>query len=177
MPTRIRLQRHGKKHNAFFHIVVADGRAPRDGKFIEKIGTYNPITNPATIELDFDKAVTWMQNGAQPSETCRAILSYKGVLYKHHLLKGVVKGALTAEQVEAKVAQWLTEKTAKIDSKKNKLSSDKNEDKRKRFAAEQAVKEAIAAKVAAKNTPAVEEAPVAEAAAEAPEAPAENAEA
>jgi small subunit ribosomal protein S16 len=91
MPARIRLQRFGKKGKPFYHIVIADGRAPRDGRFIEKIGTYNPITNPAEINIDFDKAVTWLQNGAQPSDTVRAILSYKGVLFKAHLQKGVKK--------------------------------------------------------------------------------------
>src|SRR5690349_9742553 len=100
MPVKIRLQRHGKKAHAFFHIVIADGRAPRDGKFIEKIGTYNPNTNPATIDLNFVKAVTWLQNGAQLTDTSRAILSYKGVLYKYHLLKGVAKKAMTLEQAE-----------------------------------------------------------------------------
>ena len=102
MPVKIRLQRHGKKASAYYHIVIADGRAPRDGKFIEKLGTYNPNTNPATIDLNFDGAVKWLQNGAQPTDTCKAILSYKGVLYKHHLNKGVVKGALTQEAADAK---------------------------------------------------------------------------
>ena len=92
MPTMIRLSRHGKTHRAFYHIVVADGRAPRDGRFIEKIGTYNPISNPAEIVLDFDKALDWIQKGAQPTDTARAILSFKGVLYKNHLLKGAQKG-------------------------------------------------------------------------------------
>ncbi|HRS37958.1 MAG TPA: 30S ribosomal protein S16, partial [Bacteroidia bacterium] len=102
MPAKIRLTRHGKKHNAYYHIVVADGRAPRDGKFIEVIGNYNPNTNPATINLDATKALNWLNKGAQPTDTCRAILSYKGVLYRNHLNKGVLKGALTAEQADAK---------------------------------------------------------------------------
>ena len=107
MPVKIRLTRHGKKGYAFYHVVVADSRAPRDGKFIEKIGTYNPNTNPATIDLDFEKALEWLQKGAQPTDTCRAILSYKGVMYKKHLLGGVAKGAFTAEVAEAKFAKWL----------------------------------------------------------------------
>jgi small subunit ribosomal protein S16 len=123
MPTKIRLQRHGKKDAAFFHIVVADGRAPRDGKFIEKIGTYNPNTNPATINLDFERALEWYQNGAQPTETAKAILSYKGILYKEHLIRGVKKGALTNDQVESKFAKWLEEKDAKISGKRNNLSA------------------------------------------------------
>jgi small subunit ribosomal protein S16 len=116
MPTKIRLQRRGKKRQAYYHIVIADGRAPRDGKKIEKIGTYNPITQPAEINLDFDRAVEWLMMGAQPTDTVRAILSYKGVLYKKHLLVGVRKGALTEEQAEAKFQSWLTEKEAKINN-------------------------------------------------------------
>lgn len=188
MPAKIRLQRHGKKSKPFFHIVIADGRAPRDGKFIEKIGTYNPNTNPATIDLNFDKALTWLKNGAQPTDTCRAILSYKGVLYKKHLLGGVTKGALTEEQAEAKFAKWLEEKSAKINAKSSKLSDAKKSIDQKRAEAERAVKEAKAAAIAAKNSPvaeevAAEEAPAAEEAAveapqaEAPEAPAAEGEA
>ena len=100
MPTRIRLQRHGKKNQPFYHIVVADGRVPRDGKFIEKLGTYNPLTNPATIELNVERAAEWIGNGAQPSDTARRILSYKGVLLKHHLQVGVNKGAISQEQAD-----------------------------------------------------------------------------
>ena len=118
MPARIRLQRYGKKGKPFFHIVIADGRAPRDGRFIEKIGTYNPLTNPADINIDVDRAMTWLKNGAQPSETARAILAYRGVLYKYHLQKGVLKGALTQEQADAKFEAWLQEKDAKIRNKK-----------------------------------------------------------
>ena len=106
MPAKIRLSRHGKKGAAFYHIVVADGRAPRDGKFIEKIGTYNPVHNPAEINLDVDKALTWLQNGAQPTDTVRSILSYTGVLYKNHLVKGVKKGAFTEAQAEVKFLAW-----------------------------------------------------------------------
>lgn len=151
MPTKLRLQRHGKKANAFFHIVAADGRAPRDGKFIEKLGTYNPNSNPATIELDFDRALYWLENGAQPTDTCRAILSYKGVMYKYHLLKGVKKGALTTDQVEARLNKWLAEKEAKISSKKDAVSSSMSSSMRKRLEAETAAKEIRAAKIAAKN--------------------------
>ncbi len=173
MPVKIRLQRHGKKASAFFHIVIADGRAPRDGKFIEKIGTYNPTTNPATIELDNDKALTWLQNGAQPTDTCRAILSYKGLMYKNHLQGGVAKGALTQEQADAKLAKWISEKETKINAKVSKLAAGEQDSYKKRLAAEAASKEAKAAKIAAKNTPPPVEAPVAEAAAPDAEAPAE----
>ena len=106
MPVKIRLQRYGKKAHAFYHIVIADGRAPRDGKFIEKIGTYNPATNPVTIILNNDKALMWLQKGALPTDTCRSILSYKGILYKKHLQGGVTKGALTQEQADAKFEKW-----------------------------------------------------------------------
>ncbi len=157
MPVKIRLQRHGKKAAAFFHIVIADGRAPRDGKFIEKIGTYNPTTNPATINLDADKALTWLNNGAQPTDTCRAILSYKGVLYKNHLQGGVKKGALTQEQADAKFAKWMSEKDAKVVGKVDSLASAKKDAYKNRMAAEAAAKDAKAAKVAAKNTPVAEE--------------------
>ena len=129
MATKIRLQRRGKKGYAFFHIVVADSRAPRDGKFIEKLGYYNPNTNPATIELNFERALYWLNVGAQPTETARRILSYKGVLYKKHLLGGVKKGALTEEQAEKKFQEWLQQKLAKIEAKKQKLAQE-NEAKR-----------------------------------------------
>lgn len=172
MPVKIRLQRHGKKAAAFFHIVIADGRAPRDGKFIEKIGTYNPTTNPATINIDNDKALAWLNKGAQPTDTCRAILSYKGVLYKNHLQGGVTKGALTQEQADAKFAKWVAEKEAKVNGKVEKLASAEKDAYKKRMAAEAAAKEAKAAKIAAKNT----EAPAAEETA-APEADAPQAEA
>lgn len=150
MPVKIRLQRHGKKASAYYHIVIADGRAPRDGKFIEKLGTYNPNTNPATIDLNFDGAVKWLQNGAQPTDTCKAILSYKGVMLKHHLNKGVLKGALTQEAADAKLEKWLNEKQAKIDGKSNAVSSKIEEARRAALKAESAVKEAKAAKVAEK---------------------------
>ena len=123
MPVKLRLQRRGKKDNAFFHIVVADGRAPRDGAFIEKIGSYNPCTNPATIDIDFEKAMSWLDKGAQPTDTCRAILSYKGIIYKRHLMGGVKKGAFTAEQAEAKFQKWVLEKDGKVNAKKDKIGS------------------------------------------------------
>ena len=157
MATRIRLQRHGKKSKAFFHLVVADSRAKRDGKFIEKLGTYNPNTNPATIEINFDSALTWLRTGAELTETARAILSYKGVLYKNHLLNGVKKGALTEADVESKFAAWVAEKDAKITTKVTDLSSSAEKAKADAFKAEQVTKEAKAKAIEAKNTPAVEE--------------------
>ncbi|MDP2237816.1 MAG: 30S ribosomal protein S16 [Bacteroidales bacterium] len=151
MPTKIRLQRHGKKGKPFYHIVIADGRAPRDGRFIEKIGTYNPITNPAEINLDLDKAATWLRNGAQPTETVRAILSYKGVLYKAHLMKGVDKGAHTIEEAEAKFQTWLTEKEAKIEAKKRGLTDQERIERKKALEAEAKVKAEKEAEVAKKR--------------------------
>ena len=157
MATRIRLQRHGKKGKAFFHIVAADSRAKRDGKFIEKLGVYNPNTNPATIDINFDRTLNWVQVGAEMSDTARAILSYKGVLYKNHLLNGVKKGALTADQVEAKFAAWLAEKDAKIAGKVSGLAKNADADKAARLKAEADANAAKAAAIEAKNTPAVEE--------------------
>jgi small subunit ribosomal protein S16 len=179
MPVKIRLQRHGKKAAAFFHIVIADGRAPRDGKFIEKIGTYNPTTNPATILIDNDKALAWLNKGAQPTDTCRAILSYKGVMYQNHLQGGVTKGALTQEQADAKFAKWLSEKEAKVEGKVSKLDNAKKDAYKKRMGAEAEAKAAKAAKVAAKNTPAAAEetAPEVEAPQATPEAETPQAEA
>jgi len=121
MPAKIRLQRHGRKRYAYYHIVIADTRAPRDGQNVERIGSYNPNTNPATIDLDFDKALTWLVNGAQPTDTVRAILSYKGVMYKKHLLGGVAKGAFTAEEAETKFEAWVAEKANKVQAKKDGL--------------------------------------------------------
>jgi len=149
MATRIRLQRHGKKGKPFFHIVVADSRAKRDGRFIEKLGIYNPNTNPATIDLDFDRSLAWVQKGAEPSDTARAILKYQGVMMKDHLLRGVAKGALTEEQVEAKFSKWLEDKSALIDSKKDRLSKAKEEARKAALAAEKAVNEARTAAQAA----------------------------
>lgn len=172
MATKIRLQRFGKKGKPFYHVVVADARAPRDGKFIERLGSYNPNTNPATIEINFEKALDWVNKGAQPTDTCRAILSYKGVMYKKHLEGGVKKGALTAEQAEAKFAEWLQSKEGKIEGKKDSLTKSKDEVKKAALAAEAKKKEDIAAAIVAKNTPApevVDEEEVAEEVAETPE--------
>ena len=164
MPAKIRLQRQGKKASAFFHIVIADGRAPRDGKFIEKIGTYNPTTNPATINLDNAKALEWLNKGAQPTDTCRAILSYKGVMYMNHLMGGIAKGALTQEQADAKYAKWIAEKDSKVTGKVDKLANAKKDAYKNRMAAESTAKDSKAAKIVAKNTPPVveEAAPVVE---------------
>ena len=142
MPVKIRLQRHGKKGKPYYWIVAADARSKRDGKYLDKIGAYNPNTNPATIELDVDGAVKWLQNGAQPTDTARAILSYKGALLKNHLAGGVRKGALTEEQAEAKFQAWLDEKGGKIDAKKDGLAKSEAEAKAKALAAEKAVNEA-----------------------------------
>ncbi|MDX2171472.1 MAG: 30S ribosomal protein S16 [Bacteroidota bacterium] len=150
MAVKIRLQRHGKKDSAFFHVVVADGRAPRDGKFIEKLGTYNPNSNPATIDINFDSTLNWLMKGAQPTDTARAILSYKGVMMKKHLLEGVKKGALTEAQVEQKFSKWLSEKDGKIVGKKDKLKSNEAARIAAQQKAEKAANEAKAAKIAAK---------------------------
>lgn len=114
MAVKIRLQRRGRKKRPFYHIVVADSRAPRDGRFIEKIGTYNPMTKPATIEIDQDKAFDWLMKGAQPTDTARAILRFKGVMYRKHLERGVRKGALTQEQADAKLSEWMAVKEERI---------------------------------------------------------------
>jgi small subunit ribosomal protein S16 len=174
MATKIRLQRHGRKKRAFYHIVVADSRAPRDGRFIEKIGTYNPITNPATIDLDVNKAAQWLLNGAQPTDTARAILSYKGAAYKKHLQVGVNKGAITQEDADKKFAAWMSEKDAKVEAKKSGLASTAAQIKADAMKAETKRKESIAAKIVAKNT-VVEE--VAEEVAESTEEVAETTEA
>ena len=144
MSVKIRLQRHGKKGKPFYSIVAADARAKRDGKFLEKIGTYNPNVNPAIIELDVDGAVKWLQNGAQPTDTARAILSYKGAMLKNHLAGGVRKGALTEEQAEAKFTAWLEEKTGKVTAKEEGLAKADAEAKAKALEAEKAVNEARA---------------------------------
>ncbi|WP_297509162.1 30S ribosomal protein S16 [Flavobacterium sp.] len=141
MSVKIRLQRHGKKGKPFYWIVAADARAKRDGKFLDKVGTYNPNTNPATIELNLDKAVQWLHNGAQPTDTARAILSYKGALLKHHLDGGVRKGALTQEQADAKLAAWLDEKASKVNAKKDGLAKAKDDAKSKALKAEKEVNE------------------------------------
>ncbi len=157
MPVRIRLQRHGKKGKPFFWIVAADSRSKRDGKFLEKLGTYNPNTNPATIDLNLDASVQWLHNGAQPTDTARAILSYKGALLKHHLDGGVRKGALTQEQADAKLEAWLKEKEAKVQSKKDGLSNQKADAKAKALKAEQEYNEKRAAAQVEVAAPVVEE--------------------
>ena len=153
MATKIRLQRFGKKGKPFFHVVVADSRSPRDGKFIERLGSYNPNTNPATIELNFDKTLDWVNKGAEPTDTCRAILSYKGVLYKKHLEGGVKKGALTQDQAEAKFAEWLSAKDGKIEGKKDSLTKSKEEVRKAALAAEAKKNADRAAALAIKNAP------------------------
>lgn len=151
MATKLRLQRHGRKQRAYYYIVAADSRAPRDGRFIERIGDYNPNTNPATINLDLPKAVKWLDNGAIPTDTVRAILSYKGAMMLHHLHGGVNKGAFTAEEADAKFAAWMTEKDNKVQSKREKLAATKAELNAEKFKAEAKIKEAKAAAIAAKN--------------------------
>jgi small subunit ribosomal protein S16 len=189
MPVKIRLQRHGKKGKPFFWIVAADSRAKRDGRFLEKLGTYNPNTNPAAIDINIDNSVQWLQNGAQPTDTARTILSDKGVLLKKHLIDGVSKGALTMEQVEEKFSAWVTEKEQAVANKKNKLADDKAKVKAEALKAEEAVNQAriAAAEEAAAEAVAEEaaaeavaeeatEAPVTEETAEAPEATSETSE-
>lgn len=151
MAVKIRLARKGRKKLAFYHIVVADSRSPRDGRYIEKIGSYNPITNPATIELDFDKALGWLQNGALPTDTCRAILSYKGVLMKKHLLEGVKKGAFNEAEATKRFDEWIKQNEAKIEAKKSNLEKSQDDELGKRLSVEKRVNEARAAKLAKKN--------------------------
>ena len=177
MSVKIRLQRHGKKGKPFYWVVAADARSKRDGKYLEKIGTYNPNTNPATIDLNLDSAVRWLHNGAQPTDTAKAILSYKGALLKHHLDGGIRKGALTQEQADAKLTAWLEAKAGKVDAKKDGLTKAQAAAKAKAFKAEQAVNakrledaaKAEADAIAAES--AVEEVEVEEAVAEVEEAP------
>ena len=156
MATKIRLQRRGRKKRAFFQIVVADSRAPRDGRYIENIGSYNPMTNPATITLNVERATEWVMTGAEPTYTAGAILRYKGVMYKKHLQVGVNKGAITQEAADQKFATWVEEKEGKIDAKKVSLADAKSTAAESAFKAETAKKEAIAAKVIAKNNPEME---------------------
>jgi small subunit ribosomal protein S16 len=150
MAVKIRLARKGRKKMAYYHVVVADSRSPRDGRYIEKIGMYNPITDPATIEIDFDKALGWLQNGAQPTDTCRAILSYKGVLLKKHLLEGVKKGAFDEAEADKRFNEWMKQNEEKIDSKKSKLEKAQDDDKESRIEAEKRINDARAAKLAKK---------------------------
>lgn len=150
MSVKIRLQRHGRSKSPFYHVVVADSRAPRDGKFIEKIGSYLPQTQPATIELDLDRATYWLQNGAQPTDTCRAILSYKGALMKNHLASGVLKGALTQEQADAKFATWMTEKSNKVVSHVERVKMTAKQQAEAKLAEEARVNKARLERIAAK---------------------------
>lgn len=188
MPVKIRLQRHGKKGKPFYWIVAADARSKRDGRYLEKLGTYNPNTNPATVEVKLDNAVNWLEKGAQPTDTARTLLSYRGVMLKHHLNGGIRKGALSQEEADKKFAAWLEEKEAKIQAKKDGLSQSESELKAKRLADEKAVSdkrladaaaaeaEAAAEDAAAESTEAEEATTeVAEAPAEQTEAPAEEA--
>ena len=148
MAVKIRLARKGRKKLAFYHIVVADSRSPRDGRYIEKIGSYNPVTNPAKIELDFDKALGWLQNGALPTDTCRAILSYKGVMLKKHLLEGVKKGAFDEAEATKRFEEWVTQNEAKIETKKSGLEKSKDDELGSRLAEEKRINEARTARLA-----------------------------
>jgi small subunit ribosomal protein S16 len=157
MPARIRLQRHGKKGKPFYWIVAADGRAKRDGRYLEKIGTYNPNTNPASVELDINQAVKWLENGAQPSDTARTLLSYRGAMMKHHLNGGVKKGAFSQEEADKRFAAWLEEKQAKIQAKIEGLDKDQANNLAQRMEAEKAVNQKRIADLTA--APEVEEVP------------------
>jgi small subunit ribosomal protein S16 len=156
MPTRIRLQRHGKKGQPFYHIVIADGRAPRDGRFIEKIGTYNPVSRPAEVIIDFDKALHWIQVGAQPTDTVRTLLAYKGVMYKNHLQKGVTKGALTQQQADLKFQEWNETKQAKIERAQSELQNTDRSEAKKRIEAEAKINEERMAEIARRRAAEVE---------------------
>jgi small subunit ribosomal protein S16 len=151
MPTKIRLQRFGKKGQPYYRIVIADNRAPRDGRFIENIGTYNPLTIPATIDINADRALYWLQTGAQPTETAKAILSYKGILYKNHLAKGVKKGAITEEQAEAKFTAWMEDKEKRILTKINEKALGEKEANKKILQHEQLINEERAKAIAEKR--------------------------
>ena len=172
MATKIRLARHGKKNKPFYHIVTADARAPRDGRYIERIGSYNPNTNPAIIDIDFERALHWVGVGAIPTNTVRAMLSYKGVMYKNHLLKGVKKGALTAEQVEEKFAAWLKEKENKIDAKISSIDQANEKAKNDALASEKEKNEARASVLATAQAEAIKAEEAAKAAETATEEPA-----
>lgn len=157
MPTRIRLQRKGKKGSPYYHLVVADQRAPRDGKYIERIGAYNPTVAPALVEVDREKAIQWLQNGAQPSDTARAILSYTGVLYKNHLQGGVKKGAFSQEEADRRFDAWLSEKNTKVEAKRSGLKGDAEKAYKERIAVETKKShdraDALTAKLAAATAP------------------------
>lgn len=171
MSVKIRLARKGRKKQAYYHVVVADSRSPRDGRFIEKIGIYNPITDPATIDINFEKALGWLQNGAQPTDTCRAILSYKGVLLKKHLIEGVKKGAFDEAEADRRFNEWLTNKEEQIEARKSGLEKKGEETRKERLEAETTVKEARAAAYTKKLATLAAEAEAAAKALVAPEAP------
>ena len=175
MATKIRLQRHGRKDAPFYHIVIADSRAPRDGKFIERIGSYNPNTNPATIDLNFERALYWLNSGAQPTDTVRAILSHEGVLLKKHLMGGVKKGAFTEEVAEQRFQAWKEGKNNAISAKKNQNREAAKAEAVARLEAEKEVNKAIAERVATKKAELARAAAEAAAAAAAEAAPAEEA--
>ncbi len=170
MPTVIRLTRQGRKKTPVYHIVVADSRYPRDGRYIERLGLYKPSTNPATVELQFERALHWVQVGAQPSDTCRSILSEKGVMMKKHLIEGIKKNALTAEQVEQKFQAWMQEKEQSVIKKLESLNLSKSDIKKQKLAAESKVKEKRAAELAKKFAAAAAAAAPAPVAQEAPAA-------
>ncbi|HSO77148.1 MAG TPA: 30S ribosomal protein S16, partial [Bacteroidales bacterium] len=171
MSVKIRLARKGRKKQAYYHVVVADSRSPRDGRFIEKIGIYNPITDPATIDINFEKALGWLQNGAQPTDTCRAILSYKGVLLKKHLIEGVKKGAFDEAEADRRFNEWLTNKEEQIEARKSGLEKKGEETRKQRLEAETTVKESRAAAYAKKLATLAAEAEAAAKALVAPEVP------
>jgi small subunit ribosomal protein S16 len=173
MSVKIRLARKGRKKQAYYHVVVADSRSPRDGRFIEKIGIYNPLTDPATIDINFEKALGWLQNGAQPTDTCRAILKYKGVMMKKHLMEGVRKGAFDEAEADRRFNEWLKGKEEKIELKKSGLEKKGEELRKKKLEAEKAIKEARAEELAKKAAALAAEAEAAAKAAAAAEAPEE----
>ena len=177
--SKIRLQRHGKKGKPFYWVVAADARAKRDGRYLEKLGTYNPNSNPATVDLNIDHAVSWLEKGAQPTDTARTLLSYKGIMLKHHLNGGVRKGALTQEQADTKFAAWLEEKETKIQAKKDGLTQAESDARAKRLADEKAVSDkrladAAAAEAELEAAEAAAEAEATEATKAVEEAPAEE---
>ena len=174
MATKIRLQRHGKKGKPFYHIVIADSRSKRDGRFIEKIGTYNTNTKPAEININFENSLVWLQKGAIPTDTVRAILSHKGILLKKHLLDGVKKGALTEEKANEKFESWIKEKEAKIAKAIEKISNDSEQLKKEKFEIEEQARKKKEEAIIAKQTPKSEEAPAEEPESEADDAPAES---
>jgi small subunit ribosomal protein S16 len=181
MPVKLRLQRHGKKGKPFYWLVAADARSKRDGRYLEKIGTYNPNTNPATVNINIENAVSWLEKGAQPTDTARTLLSYKGAMLKHHLNGGVRKGALTQEEADRKFEAWLEEKQAKIQAKIDGLVQTASDAKTQRLAAEKEISDKRLADAAAQETEAAteentpsEEAPESDPSSEQADAPTEE---